>query len=121
VLLLGVFATFAIVIGGTAEAGVWWVPFVAGVYAGLASLRWRRVLPVVTLSAAVGWALPLWLLALVGYPTGATARAIAALAGLPPYAVVTVALTLLLAVLQVLVGAWLTRSVAVYATRTLRR
>ena len=40
---------------------------------------------------------PLWLMALRGLPVGATARAIAALAGLPPYAAVAVAVTLLLA------------------------
>jgi hypothetical protein len=61
--------------------------------------------------ALVGWAIPLWALALDGQPVGATARAIAGLAGLPPYAGVTVAVVLLLAALQVLVGAWLARAV----------
>jgi hypothetical protein len=50
-------------------------------------------------------------MALSSLPTGATARAIAALAGLPPYAAVAVAVTLLLAALQVLAGAWLARAV----------
>jgi hypothetical protein len=49
-------------------------------------------------------------MALTSLPVGATARAIAGLAGLPPYAGVTVAVTLLLAALQVLVGAWLARA-----------
>jgi hypothetical protein len=110
VLLMSVFAVVAIAVGGLAEAGLWWAPFVAGVYAGLASRRWRRVMPVTTLGAVVGWALPLWILALLGYPAGATARVIAALAGLPPYAFVTVVVTLLLAALQVLAGAWLARA-----------
>ena len=44
-------------------------------------------------------------------PVGATARTIAALGGLPPYAGVMVAVTLLLAAIQVLVGAWLARAV----------
>ena len=61
--------------------------------------------------AILGWAIPIWALALDGQPVGATARAIAALAGLPPYAGVTVAVVLLLAALQVLVGAWLARGV----------
>jgi hypothetical protein len=37
---------------------------------------------------------------------------IAALAGLPPYATVTIVATLLLAALQVLTGAWLARAFA---------
>ena len=41
---------------------------------------------------------------------GATARAIASLAGLPPHAAVTIVATLLLATLQALAGAWLTRA-----------
>ena len=56
--------------------------------------------------AVAGWALPLWILALRGLPAGATAtRAIAALAGIPPYAAVAIAVTLLLAALQTLAGA----------------
>jgi hypothetical protein len=111
VLLISVFAVIAIAAAGLAQAGAWWVPFVAGVYAGLASLRWRRVVPVTVAACAIGWALPLWILALLGYPSGATARAIAAFAGLPPYAAVIIAVTLLLAVLQALAGAWLARAV----------
>lgn len=112
VALIGVFAVVAIVIGATAQAGLWWVPFVAGVLAGLASLRWRWVVLVTVAGAVAGWALPLWIMALLGYPSGATARAIAAFAGLPPYAFVTVVVTLLLAALQVLTGSWLARAMA---------
>ncbi len=61
--------------------------------------------------ATLGWAIPIWALALDGQPVGATARSIAALAGLPPYAGVTVAVVLLLAALQVLAGAWLAHGV----------
>lgn len=111
VVLISVFAVVAIAVAGLAEAGAWWVPFVAGAYAGLASLRWRRVLLVTVAGCVVGWGLPLWILALLGYPTGATARAIAAFAGLPPYAAVIIVVTLLLAVLQALAGAWLARAV----------
>ena len=53
----------------------------------------------------------LWVLALRGLPVGATARTVAALAGLPPYAGVAVAVPLLLAALPVLAGAWLARAV----------
>ena len=114
---IGLFAVVAIVVAATAQAGLWWVPFIAGVLAGLASLRWpylrpTRVVLVTVAGAVVGWALPLWIMALLGYPSGATARAIAGFAGLPPYAFVTVVVTLLLAALQVLAGTWLARALA---------
>jgi hypothetical protein len=105
--------------------GAWWVPFLIGLAAGalgragaLGQSRPRDpatpprarggVLLAVT-GAILGWAIPLWALALDGQPVGATARAIAGLAGLPPYAGVTVAVVLLLAALQVFCGAWLAR------------
>ena len=109
---LAVFTVVAAVVAATAAAGLWFVPFVAGVAAGLLSLRRPRVVPAATLGAVAGWALPLWILALRGLPTGATARAIAALAGIPPYAAVAVVVTLLLAALQTLAGAWLARALA---------
>lgn len=102
--------------------GAWWVPFVAGLAAGafgrvggLGARSSRRrtpgaVLPAVA-GAVVGWAIPLWALALGGQPVGATAEAIAGLAGLPAHAGVTVAVVLLLAALQVLAGAWLARAI----------
>ena len=109
--------------------GVWWVPFLVGLAAGALGqartrnpartqartrprTRWPRggVLPAVA-GAILGWAIPIWVLALDGQPVGATARVIAGLAGLPPYAGVTVTVVLLLAALQVLVGAWLARGV----------
>jgi hypothetical protein len=111
---LAVFAVVAVVVAATAAAGLWFVPFVAGVAAGLLSLRRPRVVPAATVGAVAGWALPLWILALRGLPAGATARAtaraIAAFAGIPPYAAVAVVVTLLLAALQALAGAWLARA-----------
>jgi hypothetical protein len=104
------FAGVAAVTALTAWAGLWFVPFIAGVAAGAASLRWRRIVLVTVAGAVAGWALPLWILALRGQPAGAAARTIAALAGLPPHAFVTVVVTLLLAALQVWVGAWLARA-----------
>src|SRR5580693_3292845 len=92
---LAVFAGVTVVVAATAAPGLWFVPFVAGVAAGLLSLRRPGVVPAATLGAITGWALPLWLLALRGLPAGATARAIA---------------TLLLAALQTLAGAWLARA-----------
>ena len=97
-----------------AYLGAWWVPFPVGVAVGLpvvAGRLGRGGVLAVTAGAVLGWALPLWTMALSSLPAGATARAIAALAGLPPYAAVAVAVTLLLAALQVLAGAWLARAV----------
>jgi hypothetical protein len=93
-----------------AYLGAWWVPFPVGVAAGLPAVRSRAgrgTVLAATAGALLGWALPLWAMALSSLPVGAAARTIAALAGLPPYAGVAVAVTLLLAALQVLVGAWL--------------
>jgi len=110
----------AVCCGVGAWLGAWWVPFVVGLGAGLLGAGfpgpggWRArrgcVLPAVA-GAAGGWLVVLWVLALRGLPVGATGRAVAALAGLPPYAGVAVAVTLLLAALPVLAGAWLARAV----------
>ena len=107
---LAVFAAVGVVVAATAAAGLWFVPFVAGVAAGLLSRRRPGVVPAAAFGAIAGWAVPLWILALRGLPAGATARAIAAFAGIPPYAAVAVVVTLLLAALQTLVGAWLARA-----------
>jgi hypothetical protein len=104
------FVVLVAVVAVMAQAGAWFVPFIAGAAAGVASLRWRRMVLLAVAAAVVGWAIPLWVLALRGLPAGATARAIASLAGLPPYAAVTIVATLLLAALQALAGAWLTRA-----------
>ena len=42
-----------------------------------------------------------------GWPVGATARVLAALAGLPPHAVIGVAATLLIAAILAAAGLWL--------------
>jgi hypothetical protein len=112
-LAAGAVAAAACAVG--AWLGAWWVPFVAGVAAGrlaVAGPRPRRgcVLPAAA-GAAGGWLIVLWLLALDGQPAGATARTIAALAGLPPYAWLAVTAVAVLAVLQVLAGCWLARAV----------
>jgi hypothetical protein len=93
-----------------ARLGLWFVPFAAGVLETVVRPRPGRVLTAAA-GAVAGWALALWIMALSSLPVGATARAIAALAGLPPYAAVTVAVTLLVAALQALTGAWLGRAV----------
>ncbi|HEY6496791.1 MAG TPA: hypothetical protein VIZ43_26235 [Trebonia sp.] len=115
VALLVVLVVAAAACGIGAWLGAWWVPFLAGAGTGVLHRTWRPMprgaLLAAVLGALLGWALPLWIMALASLPAGATARAIAALAGLPAYAWVTVVVTLLLAALQVLVGAWLARAI----------
>ena len=82
---LGISVAGAAVIAVAAEFGLWFVPFVVGLLAGLAAPRagWRlrHTLPAVLLMATVGWGAPLLWQAIRGAPAGATARVIAALAG----------------------------------------
>jgi hypothetical protein len=81
-----------------------------GVVARRSGWRLRWALPGVIVMAAAGWAIPLLWQAMRGQPAGATARVIAALAGLPPHATVGIVVTLLVAVLQAVVGLWLGRA-----------
>jgi hypothetical protein len=105
----------AAVIAAAAAVGWWFVPFVAGVGAGLANRigGWpsRLAVPAVAVMAALGWAAPLWVGTLRGMPNGGVARVIAALTGLPGDAAAGVVLTLLIAVAQAVTGYWLGRAV----------
>src|SRR5215469_12448124 len=98
-------------IAGAAAVGLWFVPFIVGVLAGLAMYlgRWRlrATLLAAAAMAVAGWAVPLALAARGGEPVGATARVVAALLGLPPHAAVGIAVTLLVGVVQALAGTWL--------------
>jgi hypothetical protein len=109
----------ALAIAGAAAVGWWFVPFVAGVAAGLANRAgdwpWRTAVPAVALMAAVGWAAPLLLGALRGQPYGAVARVIAALTGLPADVAAGLFLTVAIAAIQAVTGYWLGRAL------TLRR
>ncbi|HEY2518782.1 MAG TPA: hypothetical protein VGJ19_01630 [Streptosporangiaceae bacterium] len=112
---LAVVLAGTLVIAGAAELGLWFVPFLAGLAVGLLLARpgWRlrHTLPAVLVMALLGWGVPLYWPAVVqGQPAGATARVIAALAGVPPHAVFGVVFTLLVAVLQAVVGLWLGRA-----------
>jgi hypothetical protein len=112
---LAVVLAGALVIAGGAELALWFVPFLAGLAAGLLlpgrGWRLRHSLPAVLVMAVIGWGVPLYWAAVVqGQPVGATARVIAALAGIPPHAVFGVVFTLLVAVLQAAVGLWLGRA-----------
>jgi hypothetical protein len=104
-------AVTAAVLGAGAALGLWFLPFVAGIAAGAWPWRTRSALGLVALAVAVGWGAALWWPALSGAPAGPTARVIAALAGLPPYAAVGVAGTLLVGIAQALAAVWLTRAV----------
>jgi hypothetical protein len=113
-LLAAVLGTVAIAAG--AATGYWFTPFAVGLVTGVA-MRWggwplRVSAPAVVVMAALGWGVMLWIPALRGLPVGATARTIAALAGLPAYAAVAVVVTLAVSVVQALAGLWLGRAVA---------
>jgi hypothetical protein len=103
-------------IAAGAAAGWWFMPFAAGLLAGLVSRpgEWRlqALLPAVTGLAVAGWGIPLWWPALHGQPSGATARVIAALAGLPAHAWAAITAALLVAIVQALAGSWLGRTLA---------
>jgi hypothetical protein len=107
---LGSCAAAAALLGLGAWLGLWWLPFVAGVAAALTPRRARDVLGWVVLAVAAGWGVTLWVPAWSGAPAGATARVVAALAGLPPFAAVGVVGTLLAGVLQGIVAVWATRA-----------
>jgi len=111
--LLGALAAIAVIAGGAA-IGWWFVPFLAGLAAGVATRlgnwRLRATLLATVIVAAAGWAIPLCWQAASGEPVGATARVVAALAGLPAYAALAITVTLLVAVIQALAGLWLARA-----------
>ena len=111
--LLAVAGATALVAGGAA-AGLWFMPFVVGVAAGIAA-RWggwrlRVSGPAVVVMTGGGWGIALWVLALRGRSVGGTAEMIAALAGLPANATLALAGTLAVAVLLGLAGLWLGRA-----------
>jgi hypothetical protein len=114
--LLACLAGAAIVAAG-ALAGWWFLPFLAGLGIGLAArygrLRLRITLPAAVAVAAAGWGAALaWLALRDGLPEVSVARTIAALAGLPAAAAVTIVVTLLVAALQAAAGLWLGRALA---------
>ena len=106
-----------VVMAAGALAGWWFLPFLAGLAAGLAvrfgRLRLRTALAATVAVVATGWGAALaWLALRDGLPEVAVARSIAALAGLPAAAAAAIAVTLLVAVVQAAVGLWLGRALA---------
>jgi hypothetical protein len=114
--LLACLAGAAIVAGG-ALAGWWFLPFLAGLVAGLAvrfgRVRLRTALAAAVAVAAAGWGAALaWLTVRDGLPEMAVGRSIAGLAGLRAYAAAAIVATLLVAVVQAAAGLWLGRALA---------
>jgi hypothetical protein len=108
-------AVVAALLGLAAGFGWWFGPFVVGAVAGAGPWRGRPALGLAVLAVLAGWGGALWWPALSGAPAGATAREVAALAGLPAYAAVGVAGTLLVGVAQALVAFWLARALTYWA------
>jgi hypothetical protein len=107
----------AVIVAVGALAGWWFLPFLAGLAAGLAvrfgRLRLRVALAAAVAVAAAGWGAALaWLALRDGLPEVAVGRSIAALAGLPASAAVAIPVTLLVAVVQAAAGLWLGRALA---------
>lgn len=104
----------AAAIWGAAIIGLWAAPFIVGVLAGLANryggFRALTMIIAMAFMAVVGWGLPLLWPALHNQPAWATARTIAALLGLPAHALAGIGITLLIAVVQAVVGLWLGRA-----------
>jgi hypothetical protein len=93
---------------------LWFAPFVVGLALGVVLRRWRGRAAVgsAALATAVGWAIPLVARAVFGEPVLSVARVTAGLAGLPPVGALTVCATMLVAVVQGLVGVWFARAVS---------
>jgi hypothetical protein len=110
--VLGVLCAAAI--GGGAMIGLWFLPLIAGVLTGIAArfgdFRLRGAVLAVLLMCGCGWGGALVAYSVRGQPVWATARVIAAVAGLPASAAVAVTCTLALSMLLGLTGLWLGRA-----------
>lgn len=100
----------AALIWAGALGGIWFGPLLVGVLAG-AGFPWTRVGVAAAFGAACtaaigGWSVPFVVRAGQGQPVAATAREVAALAGLPAYAAIVISLSLAVAVLQASAGFW---------------
>ncbi|HEX6501172.1 MAG TPA: hypothetical protein VF054_19400 [Micromonosporaceae bacterium] len=97
-------------------AHLWFAPFVVGVALGavtrLRAVRVRTALLTAVAAALVGWAVPLVWRAVVGEPVIAAAGATVAVAGLPALGWLLVVVALLVAVIQGMLGVWLSRALS---------
>ncbi|MEU9045576.1 MULTISPECIES: hypothetical protein [unclassified Kitasatospora] len=99
---------------------LWYLPFASGLLIGAVTaargLRARPAVLVAAMAALAGWGAPLLWRVASGEAVAGTARTVAALAGLPALASLVVAITLLIGLVQALLGVWLGRT----ATAALR-
>ncbi|GAB7187002.1 hypothetical protein ATKI12_6833 [Kitasatospora sp. Ki12] len=111
--------TVALVAAGSL-LGLWYLPFPCGLLIGAVTaargLRARTAVLTGTAAALAGWGVPLLWRAATGEAVAGTARTVAALAGLPAWASLVIAITLLIGLVQALLGVWLGRT----ATAALR-
>jgi hypothetical protein len=109
--LIPAVAAAAVLVAAATAAGLWSGPLVVGIaLTCFAASRHYRVGPAVACAGPaglVGWAAFLLWRAIDGQPVAATARTAAALAGLPLPGWLVIAVTLLLATLQAVLGGWL--------------
>ena len=107
-------ALLAVAVALGAWADQWYLPLAAGLAAGVHS-AWHhpgflRATALLVLLGPIPWAALLAVRALAGDTIAGTARTTAGLAGLPASAAVTIALTLIVALLQAAAGNWLGRA-----------
>jgi hypothetical protein len=114
-------AVGAVVVAASTAVGPWFAPFALGVFLGVLgmvrNLRASTALWCGAGAAALGWAVPLVVRAVAGEAVVATARVAGAMIGLPAVGWLFIVVTLLIAVLQAMIGAWLGRSLAGPAVR----
>lgn len=105
VLWIGLASVAVVWVGG--QIGWWWVTPLVGLALGLALPQARRALVVALIIGALGWGLPLALLA-VSAPVGGVAAAVAGIVGLPAAvgAIAVILATPLMGCILSVVGAW---------------
>jgi len=111
--LLLLAAGVVLIVAG-ASLGWWFMPFVVGLVLGL--MNWiggwplRVAVPAVLLVALCGWAVPLAWSLLHGQPERTVAREIAAFGGFSGHSAFGFGVTILIAMVQAVVGYWLGRA-----------
>ena len=99
--------------------GLWWMPFVAGLFIGLTVRHARIAIPTGAVIGLIGWGLPL-IAEQFRYGLGPTAGSLAAIMGFTHQAAVPLILTCLVGLLLGVTGAWLSsalRGLLLPATR----
>lgn len=103
-ILIGVTALALTLLG--VQSGWWWLTPIAGLLIGFLMRPARLALLVALVVGAIGWGVPLAILAL-GAPVGAIAAAVASVIGLPPSGgSIIIVLTVVFGGILCVVGAW---------------